>query len=210
MTDLGNLDANFIGRFDDPHNTIGLSFAALLNLALESVSDAASLGFGSMSKLISHSAFSGNFATIDSRPDGSNLFQTDFLAYEVIVELSSTSAATAIAAIMRTAGVDYATTNQLNRRLEMNGATPGYSNSTTGASLFAGRANGAGGGSSRFTILAPQAAQFTRLMGTSHDAAISQNFWNNIPVNNQFTGLKIKLDGVVTGTGFVTIYGLRK
>jgi hypothetical protein len=37
---LGNLDANGIGRYDNPHNTVGLSFAGLLNLALSSVSQA--------------------------------------------------------------------------------------------------------------------------------------------------------------------------
>lgn len=40
MSELGNLDANGVGRYDDPHNTVGLSFAQLLNLALKSVSDA--------------------------------------------------------------------------------------------------------------------------------------------------------------------------
>lgn len=39
MSDLGNLDANGIGRYDDPHNTVGLSLAALLNKALKTVSD---------------------------------------------------------------------------------------------------------------------------------------------------------------------------
>lgn len=163
------------------------------------------------SVLLAHATVSANETTIDSRTLGGALFQSDCLNYEVVVELSSTSAATAIVAIMRSsAPADYTTNNHVNRRFELNAATPAYTNSTTGTSMFAGRANGTGGGSSRFTILGPQAAQFTKLMGTSHDAAISQNFWNNIPNTNVFTGLKIKLDGVVTGTGFVSVYGLRK
>jgi hypothetical protein len=35
---LGNLDANGIGRYDNPHNTVGLSFAGLLNQGLAAVS----------------------------------------------------------------------------------------------------------------------------------------------------------------------------
>ena len=35
---LGNLDANGLGRYDNPHNTTGLSFAGLLNLGLAAVS----------------------------------------------------------------------------------------------------------------------------------------------------------------------------
>lgn len=36
---LTNLDANGIGRYDNPHNTVGLSFAGLLNAGLTSVSN---------------------------------------------------------------------------------------------------------------------------------------------------------------------------
>lgn len=157
-----------------------------------------------------HVPFSGNQVSVDSRDFGGDLFQSDFLNYEVVVELSSTSVATGISCLMRSSSSDYATNNQVTRRFELNTATPAYANSTTATSMFAGRANGVGGGSSRFTIFGPQAAQYTKLIGTSHDAAISQNFWNNIPNTNVFTGLKIRLDGVVTGTGFVTVYGLVK
>lgn len=36
---LNNLDGNGIGRYDNPHNTVGLSFAGLLNAGLTSVSN---------------------------------------------------------------------------------------------------------------------------------------------------------------------------
>ncbi len=169
---------------------------------------AIALGAGSI--LLAHAALSGNALTIDTRPDASNLFGSDFHSYECVVDLDTTSAATAIDVLMRAAGADYTTANHVQRRFEMNGPTPAYTNSTTGATLRAGRANGVGGGTTRFTIAGPQAAQYTKLIGQYHDAAISGQVWNHIPNTNIFTGLKIKLEGVVTGTGVVTVYGLRK
>jgi hypothetical protein len=41
---LQNLDTNGIGRYDNPHNTVGLSFSQLLNQGLESVSAGISAG----------------------------------------------------------------------------------------------------------------------------------------------------------------------
>jgi len=162
------------------------------------------------STLLAHQAFSGNAITIDTAITGGNLFSADHLSYDVIVELDTTSTATGISAAMRASGTDYSTGNHVARRYEQTGATPSYTNSTTDTIMRVGRANGTGGGFARFTIGGPQAAQYTHFAGTSHDAQISGSYWGNIPNTNVFTGLKIKLDGAVTGTGFVTVYGMRK
>lgn len=160
--------------------------------------------------LVAYQAISGNTLTIDSAASGGNLFTATYPAYEVEVNLDTTSAATGISVLMRASSADYTTGNHTTRKFELNGATPAYANSTTDTKLIAGRANGTGGGFSKFTIAAPQLAQYTKLEGQSHDAAISQLFWNHIPNTNVFTGMKIALDGVVTGTGSVTVRGLRK
>lgn len=160
--------------------------------------------------LLNYQAFSGNFLILDTAANGNNLFTATYPAYEVEVNLDTTSAATGISVLMRAASADYTTGNHTTRKIELNGATPGYANSTTDVKFIAGRANGTGGGASKFTIFAPQLPQYTKLNGQSHDAAISSMYWNHIPNTNVFTGMKVILDSTITGTGSVTVRGLRK
>jgi hypothetical protein len=58
---LGNLDANGIGRYDNPHNTIGLSFAGLLNQGLNSVSGALTNNAGYSLRQVQYRTASGTF-----------------------------------------------------------------------------------------------------------------------------------------------------
>ena len=157
--------------------------------------------------LVTRQAFSGNSVAIDSLFDAS--LADD---YDVVVDLSSVTANTNISCIMRTSGADYTTANHVTGNMLFNTA-PAFSvaRSTTATAFGAGRGDsGGGGGGSKFTLLAPNSARYTRIMGNGIDAAIMQSFFGQIPNTTLFTGMKIKLDGAITGVGFVTVYALRK
>lgn len=147
-----------------------------------------------------------NAVTVDT------IFETTLSdIYRVTLDVSASDAATGLSLVFRNGTTDYVTADQTSRAFELNStATPNYSASATAAQIAVGRANGAGGGVTEFTIFSPNAAQYTRVQGQVHDGALSRMFWGHVPNSTAFTGFKIKADASRTITGVVTVEAVLK